>query len=309
LYMGTNAFAVEPLRAINTAFGKDNTVEVITQPDKPKGRSYKMAMSEVKEYSLDAGLTVYQPETLKADFFSDSFSRIAPDLIVVASYGKILPEYILNAPKYGCINIHASLLPEYRGAAPINRVIMDGRKTTGITIMHMAKGLDTGDIIISKETAIGENECFGELCDRLSLMGAEMIVSVIPDLVSGKATRTAQDDSLSSYADKITNEDLPVRWSLSAEEIINKIRGLSPAPCARTHVERLNKDLKIYKAKIYSGETAGEPGTVISLDGRIEIACKGGSIIITELQLEGHKRLSFKDFLNGRKLTVGDKLI
>ena len=305
LFMGTNSFAVAPLKALNES-GLFKKIYVVTQPDKPKGRSYKLAFSEVKQYALASGLPVYQPETLKNGAFDSQLAEINPDITVVASYGKILPKSVLDYPKYGSINIHASLLPEYRGAAPVNRVIMDGKNITGVTVMKMAEGLDTGDMISSKAVSIGENETFDELYDRLSTLGAEMITEAIADIVSDRAVYTPQDDSLSSYAEKIAKQDEQIDWSLSAEEIHNKIRGLSSEPGAVTRLSTDGRSLKIYSSLVADTDSLHSDFGKIVIEGkRIKVYCGCGSLYLTSMKLEGQKRLSDKDFINGRKLSDG----
>ncbi len=310
LFMGTPDFALFSLKSL-VEYSKQSDIEicgVITQPDKPKGRGYAMMPPPVKQYALEAGLDVYQPETLKDEAFFELLSTLSPDLIAVVAYGKILPKSVIDYPKYGCINVHGSLLPEYRGAAPMQRAIIDGKKKTGITIMYMAEGLDTGDMLLSRELIINENDNFENIHDGLGMLGAEMLVEIIPMLQSGAAVRVPQDDSLSSYAKKITKEDCLVDFSKDAQTVHNLIRGLSPVPLSFTHTPN-GKLLKLIESKIADRETPHERiGEVLSLDGKIEVACAKGSLYIERVLPEGKSRMSAADFIRGRNISVGDIL-
>jgi methionyl-tRNA formyltransferase len=310
LFMGTPDFALFSLKSL-VEYSKQSDIEicgVITQPDKPKGRGYAMMPPPVKQYALEAGLDVYQPETLKDEAFFELLSTLSPDLIAVVAYGKILPKSVIDYPKYGCINVHGSLLPEYRGAAPMQRAIIDGKEKTGITIMYMAEGLDTGDMLLSRELVINENDNFENIHDGLGMLGAEMLVEIIPMLQSGAAVRVPQDDSLSSYAKKITKEDCLVDFSKDAQTVHNLIRGLSPVPLSFTHTPN-GKLLKLIESKIADRETPHERiGEVLSLDGKIEVACAKGSLYIERVLPEGKSRMSAADFIRGRNISVGDIL-
>jgi methionyl-tRNA formyltransferase len=310
LFMGTPDFALFSLKSL-VEYSKQSDIEicgVITQPDKPKGRGYAMMPPPVKQYALEAGLDVYQPETLKDEAFFELLSTLSPDLIAVVAYGKILPKSVIDYPKYGCINVHGSLLPEYRGAAPMQRAIIDGKEKTGITIMYMAEGLDTGDMLLSRELIINENDNFENIHDGLGMLGAEMLVEIIPMLQSGAAVRVPQDDSLSSYAKKITKEDCLVDFSKDAQTVHNLIRGLSPVPLSFTHTPN-GKLLKLIESKIADRETPHERiGEVLSLDGKIEVACAKGSLYIERVLPEGKSRMSAADFIRGRNISVGDIL-
>ena len=310
LFMGTPDFALFSLKSL-VEYSKQSDIEicgVITQPDKPKGRGYAMMPPPVKQYALEAGLDVYQPETLKDEAFFELLSTLSPDLIAVVAYGKILPKSVIDYPKYGCINVHGSLLPEYRGAAPMQRAIIDGKEKTGITIMYMAEGLDTGDMLLSRELIINENDNFENIHDGLGMLGAEMLVEIIPMLQSGAAIRVPQEDSLSSYAKKITKEDCLVDFSKDAQTVHNLIRGLSPVPLSFTHTPN-GKLLKLIESKIADRETPHERiGEVLSLDGKIEVACAKGSLYIERVLPEGKSRMSAADFIRGRNISVGDIL-
>ena len=310
LFMGTPDFALFSLKAL-VDYSKSEDVEicgVITQPDKPKGRGYALLPPPVKQYANEINLPVYQPETLKDENFSTLLSELSPDLIVVVAYGKILPKNVIDYPKNGCINVHGSLLPEYRGAAPMQRAIIDGKDKTGITIMYMAEGLDTGDMLLKRELAIGENDNFENIHDGLGKLGADMLVEIIPMLKNGTATRTPQDDALSTYAKKITKEDCLIDFSKDAKTVHAKIRGLSPIPLSFTHTPN-GKLLKIVESRIADLSTPhSNCGEILSLNDGIEIACSTGSIYVTKVLPEGKSRMNATDFIRGRAVSVGDIL-
>ena len=310
LFMGTPDFALFSLKSL-VEYSKTTDIEicgVITQPDKPKGRGYALMPPPVKEYALEVGLDVYQPNTLKDDEFYSLLTKLDPDLIAVVAYGKILPKNVIDYPKYGCINVHGSLLPEYRGAAPMQRAIIDGKDKTGITIMYMAEGLDTGDMLYKKELPIKENDNFENIHDGLGMLGAEMLVEIIPQLQNGSSIRTPQNDELSSYAKKITKEDCLVDFSKDAKTVHNQIRGLSPFPLSFTHTPN-GKLLKLIESKVADSTTPHEcVGEILSLDGCIEIACAIGSVYIERVLPEGKARMSAADFIRGRNISVGDIL-
>lgn len=309
--MGTPDFALFSLKALVELSRATESLEicgVITQPDKPKGRGYALLPPPVKVFALEAGLPVYQPETLKDEAFSELLSTLSPDLIAVVAYGKILPKSVIDFPKYGCINVHGSLLPEYRGAAPMQRAIMDGKKKTGITIMYMAEGLDTGDMLLRRELMIKENDNFEDIHDGLGALGAEMLTEIVPMLENGSTTRTPQDDALSSYAKKITKEDCLIDFSKDAQTVHNTVRGLSPVPLSFTHLPN-GRLLKIVESRIANREAAHETvGEVLSLDNGIEVSCARGSILFTRVLPEGKTRMNAADFIRGRAISVGDIL-
>ena len=310
LFMGTPDFALFSLKSL-VEYSKSTDIEicgVITQPDKPKGRGYTLMPPPVKAYALEVGLDVYQPTTLKDEAFFELLTSLSPDLICVVAYGKILPKSVIDFPKYGCINVHGSLLPEYRGAAPMQRAIIDGKDKTGITIMYMAEGLDTGDMLLKRELPINENDNFENIHDGLGALGAEMLVEIIPMLKDGTAIRTPQDDELSSYAKKITKEDCLIDFSKDAKTVHDQIRGLSPIPLSFTHTPN-GKLLKLISSRIADTTTPHECiGEVISLDGKIEIACSIGSVYIDRVIPEGKARMSAADFIRGRNISLGDIL-
>ena len=314
LFMGTPEFASAQLRAIFEAAEENDfqIVGVLCQPDKPKGRGYKMIPPPVKEYALSVGLPVYQPTTLRDEAFAALLSELDPDLIVVAAYGKILPVNVLDYPKYGCINVHGSLLPAYRGAAPIQRAIMDGLSGTGVTIMHMAAGLDTGDMIDSVRVPISENEDFGTLYAEMGEAGARLLLSVIPRLTDGTAPRIPQDDALSNYAAKIEKEECRLSFDTPVRILHNKIRALSPSPLAFALLSHAGeeKTVKFVSSVVLSEETPdAAPGTVLSLDAKknlISVACPDGVLGVTALVPEGKGKMTAGDFIRGRKIDAGD---
>ena len=306
LFMGTPDFALFSLKALCEA--GENVIGVITQPDKPKGRGYTLTPPPVKVYAEEQGLPVYQPNTLRGEEFAALLDTLAPDLIVVVAYGKILPENVIHYPKFGCINVHGSLLPKYRGAAPMQRAIMDGDKITGITTMYMDVGLDTGDMLLKTEVAIEESDNFETIHDKLAACGAETLLRTVDGLRDGTITREKQDDSLSTYAAKIEKADCLIDFSKTAEAVHNQIRGLSPIPLSFTHTTD-GKLLKVSRAEIASREGAkGEAGTVIALDDGIVVACKQGAIRLLNVLPEGKGRMSAADFIRGRKVALGDIL-
>lgn len=301
VYMGTPDFAVLPLEHILAA--GHEVAGVFTQPDKPKGRGYELAPPPVKVCAQEHNLTIYQPKTLKDGEALKIVQGLNPDVIVVAAYGKILPKEIINLPKYGCINIHASLLPKYRGAAPIQRCILAGETETGVTVMYMDEGLDTGDMLIKEATPIGPDETAGSLHDRLAQIGARLIVKALALLENGTAPREKQNDSLSCYASMLDKSISRIDWNKTNRQVHNQVRGLNPWPVASTGLN--GKTVKIFATKC--NDKQGQPGTVLGTDP-LTVACSEGSVEILELQLEGKKRMNAADFLRGRKITPGERL-
>lgn len=301
LFMGTPDFAVASLKRL--VEDGHEVCGVITQPDKPKNRGHKMQPTPVKEYALSQDLPVFQPLKARDGEAMRIVESLAPELIVVAAYGKILPEDLLNYPQYGSINVHSSLLPAYRGAAPINWAILDGLTETGVTIMYMAKELDAGDIIHQKSTVIGEDEDALALTMRLAELGAEALSEAVTALANGTAVRIQQDHEKHTYASMLSREMSPINWNRSAWEINCQVRGLIPWPCAVT--ELAGTKFKIYKT-VVTGETDKEPGTILSADKRgIQVACGDGkSLLITELQAEGGKRMAASAYLLGHPIQI-----
>lgn len=300
VFMGTPDFAVPCLEALIKS-GYD-VCGVFTQPDKPKGRGYALAPPPVKVTALENNIPVYQPTTLKDGEALTILNELSPDCIVVVAYGKILPKDILDLPRYGCINVHASLLPKYRGAAPIQWSVINGETETGVTTMYMDVGLDTGDMIMKKSCEIGENETAGQLHDKLSSLGAQLIVDTLKALENSSATREKQDDSQSCYSPMLDKSLCRIDWNQSAQQVHNKVRGLSPWPVAVASIN--GKKVKIHQT--VKCADSGTPGEIISLSP-LTVACGCGSVIINELQLEGKKRMDSGSFLNGHKLSIGDK--
>ena len=302
LFMGTPEFAVASLKRL-VEDGHD-VCGVFTQPDKPKNRGMKMMFSPVKEYALSQNLTVYQPLKMRDGEALGIVQQLQPELIVVAAYGRILPEEILNAPKYGSINCHSSLLPQYRGAAPINWAILDGLDETGVTIMYMAKELDAGDIIHTVKTAIDIDETAQELTLRLADLGAQALSETVDMLANGTAVRTPQEHEKHTYAPMLSKALSPIDWTKSARQIHDQVRGLIPWPCASTVVG--GKNVKVFKTA-FGAETAAAAGTVVSAGKQgIEIACGDGQTLrITQLQAEGGKRMAAADYLRGHSVQVG----
>ena len=294
VFMGTPDFSVPALEKI----AQNHQVQaVVTQQDRPKGRGHKMQYTPVKEKALELNIPVFQPEKVKNPEFVDILKEMNPDVIVVIAFGQILSKEILDLPKYGCINVHASLLPEYRGAAPIQWAVIDGKKESGVTTMYMAEGLDTGDIIDKKVIELDKKETGGSLFDRLSLIGGDLILETLKHLEDGTAKRIPQDDEKSSYAGKITKELGHIDFTKSAVEIEQLIRGLNPWPSAFTHVD--DKTLKIWDAEVIDEPVKEEPGTIISTNKTLKVATGNGYLDIKELQLAGKKRMDIVSFLNG----------
>ncbi len=307
VFMGTPDFALFSLRALCEA-GED-VVGVVTQPDKPRGRGYVLTPPPVKVYAEERGIPVYQPTTLKNGAFDAELAALDPELIIVVAYGKILPKSVLAYPRHGCIDVHGSLLPTLRGAAPMQRAIMDGHPVTGITTMYMAEGVDTGDMLLRAEVAIEEDDNFETIHDKLGVCGAQTLLDTIAALKDGTLRAEPQDDALATYAAKIEKEDCLIDFSAPAKAVHDRIRGLSPIPLAFTHTPD-GKLLKVPAARM--GDRAetrlAAPGTVLSLGDGIEVACGTGSIRLLTVTPEGKKSMSAKDFINGRKLAVGDVL-
>lgn len=306
MYMGTPLFAARVLEIIRDEF-PDALIDVVTKVDTPQGRSYKLTPSETKVMAEKLGLPVFQPENLKDESFKEILEKSNPDVIVVAAYGKILPEYVLNFPKYGAINVHGSLLPEYRGAAPVNRAIMDGKTKTGVTIMYMEKGLDTGDMLSKEEVEITDDTTATELFSALAEVGGRLLSKTLRRLIKGEVTPEKQDSEKSTYAEKLTPEDRIIDWSKPALEIVRKIHGLSDEPSATTRTPD-GKLLKIFRASVSEDSPEGEIGEVVSVKKKLQVKAGDGSVLLLELQGEGSKRMKFADFINGRRIALGDKL-
>ena len=305
LFMGTPDFALASLKALCES--GENVVGVVTQTDKPKGRGYELTPPPVKQYALEKNIPVYQPKTLKGEDFDALLREIDPDMIIVVAFGKILPENVINYPKYGCINVHGSLLPKYRGAAPMQRAIIDGEKITGITTMYMDVGLDTGDMIYKEEFVIEDEHDFEDVHDGLAALGASLLLKTVNDIKEGKAPREKQNDAEMTYAAKIEKADCLIDFGKSAREIHDLIRGLSPIPLSFTHTPD-GKLLKVLKARVSAFKGEGVVGEVISLDGGITVKCGDGAIELLRVLPEGKGRMDASDFIRGRKIAIGDLL-
>lgn len=305
--MGTPDFALPTLRALCES--RHEVVGVVTKIDTPKGRGHHMTPPPIKVYALEQNIPVYQPNTLKGEEFAATLAELDPEMIVVVAYGKILPQNVLDYPKHGCVNVHGSLLPEYRGAAPMQRAIIDGKKETGITTMLMAAGLDTGDMLLKAEIEIDENDNFENIHDKLADCGAKLLIETVEKLEKGEITPEVQDESLSTYAAKIEKSDCLLDFSKDATTLHNLIRGLSPIPLSFTHTPD-GKLLKIVASRIVDAEKTVKslPGTVLSVGEDIKVACGRGIISFLTVVPEGKGRMSAADFVRGRKIAEGDLL-
>ena len=302
VFMGTPDFASASLKKlIDERF---DVVGVFTQPDTPKGRGMELCASPVKELALENGLPVFQPVKMRDGTALAQIKALEPDILVVVAYGRILPDDILAVPKYGAINVHGSLLPKYRGAAPIQWAVLNGDKITGVTTMYLASEMDTGDIIYTAETEIGEYETSGELFDRLKDMGAELLVKTLRDIDAGTAPRAPQDHSKASYVTMLDKSICPIDWNKTPREVLKHIYGLQPWPVATMELE--GKTVRVFAAKYTDGKTEKVPGAVVSTDkGGLEIACADGeTLLITELQAPGKKRMGAEDYLRGHQIKV-----
>lgn len=307
VFMGTPDFAVGSLQALCES-GKHEILAVVTQPDRPKGRGNKLLQTPVKEYALEQGLTVYQPQKVKTPEFVELLHELQPELIVVAAFGQFLSKEILELPKYGCINVHASLLPKYRGAAPIQYAIIKGEKESGVTIMQMDIGMDTGAMLDKVVVPIAENTTMGELHDALREQGATLLLQVIDKIAAGTAVAEPQDNEQATYATLLDRSMEHIDWSKTAQEVHNLIRGFNPAPSTFTKLPN-GKSLKIWASKMTGKSSAAAAGTVIETGKHsFFVACGEGVLEITEVQPESKKRMPAQVFLNGRGVQEGDLL-
>lgn len=307
VFMGTPDFAVGSLKALAES-GKHEIAAVYTQPDRPKGRGNKMLMTPVKEYALEHGFEVYQPMKVKDQEVIDQLQSFNPDLIVVAAFGQFLPKAILEMPKYGCINVHASLLPKYRGAAPIQYAIIKGEKESGVTIMQMDIGMDTGDMLAKVVVPIGEETTMGELHDGLMTAGAELLLTTIDGLEAGTVVAVPQNNDEATYATLLDRSMERIDWSKSAAEVHNLIRGFNPAPSTYTKLPN-GKSLKLWRSRVTDETAAALPGTVVQVSKKsFKVACGDGVLEILEVQPESKKRMPAQVFINGRGVQEGDVL-
>lgn len=295
IFMGTPDFSTKVLEML---IAKEDVIAVVTQPDRPVGRKRVMTPSPVKEVALQNGIEVYQPEKISQSEDLQTLIDLKPDLIVTAAFGQILPKALLDAPRLGAINVHASLLPKYRGGAPIHQAIIDGEKETGVTIMYMAPKLDAGDIISQQAIDIEANDDVGSMHDKLSFLGADLLAKTLPDIINGTNERIEQNEEEATFASNISREDERIDWSKSAQDIYNHIRGLSPWPVAYTKLD--DKNMKLYQAHIVEGKE-GKPGEIIETTKKAIIVGTGSSdaIALTDIQLSGKKRMPTANFLSG----------
>lgn len=303
VFMGTPQFAVPTLQAL--AASSHKVIAVVTQPDKPKGRGKAAAFSPVKEAALEAGIPVFQPARVRDQEFLGQLACWKPDAVIVAAFGQILPREVLELPKYGCINVHASLLPKYRGAAPIQYAVINGEKKSGVTAMFMDEGIDTGDMLKKAEVLLSEKETGDSLHDKLGALGGDLILSVLKELEEGTAVRTPQNDEASCYAKMLTKEMGCIDFSMSAQEIERLIRGLNSWPSAYTSINN-GKTLKIWDADVLDREYNGAFGEIVELTKEELLVKTGkGTLSLKEVQLEGKKRMEISAFLRGYPLKKG----
>ena len=301
VFMGTPDIAATCLSKI-IADGFE-VVGVYTQPDRPKNRGMKLAFSAVKEVAIANDLPVFQPENFKDEQIVSQLRELAPDVIAVVAYGRILPQTVLDIPAKGCINIHASLLPAYRGSAPYQWAVLDGCEKTGVSAMYLCREMDAGDVIAASETPIDPDETAGELLDRLAVIGAELLSETLTRLQSGEVAATPQDTSLVTYAPMLDKSICPIDWSKTAQQVHNHVRGLNPWPVAITELR--GQKFKIYATAIVDGEKGAQPGTILGLSKTgLKIACGEGAVEIRVLQAEGGKRMSAPDYFRGHPLEV-----
>lgn len=293
VYMGTPDFSVKPLDELNKKY---DVIAVVTQPDKKIGRKQEVRYSKVKEYALENNIKVLQPKNIREEY--KKIIDLNPDIIITCAYGQIIPKVLLDYPRYKCINIHASLLPKYRGGAPIHRCIINGEKYTGITIMYMSPKMDEGDILYQEKVDISLDDNVGSLHDKLSELGSKMIISFLPKLINNNFKRIKQDNNEATYAYNISREDEKIDFNKNTIDIYNQIRGLSPWPSAYAYLD--DKIIKIFNSKIGKSNKEGKIGEIINIyDNGIGIKTIDGEIIFTEIQIEGKKRCTVKNFLNG----------
>ena len=303
VFMGTPDFAVSTLESL--VKGGHEVIAAVTQPDKPKGRGKAVQYTPVKEKALEYEIPVYQPVKARDPEFVELLKGMDPDVIVVVAFGQLLPKAILDIPKYGCVNVHASLLPKYRGAAPIQWAVIDGEEVSGVTTMLMDEGLDTGDMLEKAEIVLDEKETGGSLFDKLSALGGELILSTLEKMENGTITRTPQGDSTTSYAKMLKKTMGEIDWHMEAVKIERLIRGLNPWPSAYTSLK--GKNVKIWSADVVAGESTGNPGRVTVTKDKLLVECGENFLSITELQLEGKKRMETAAFLRG--FTVEDQTV
>ncbi|MDO5424100.1 MAG: methionyl-tRNA formyltransferase [Eubacteriales bacterium] len=305
IFMGTPDFSVGTLEALLAS--RHEVLAAVTQPDKPKGRGKAMQFPPVKEVAVRAGIPVYQPQRVREPEFLETLKELGPDVIVVVAFGQIIPQAILDIPRYGCINVHASLLPKYRGAAPIQWAVIDGERESGVTTMQMDAGLDTGDMLLKTVVPLAPDETGGSLFDKLSDAGAKLLLETLDGLENGTIIPEKQGEATTEYAKMLTKDMGEIHWTASAKQIERLIRGLNPWPSAYTHIH--GKTLKIWKAKVQDAHSEQEPGTVLQASkGQLLIQTGEGVLAVEELQLEGKKRMDTAAFLRGYSIEEGTVL-
>ena len=301
IFMGTPDFAVPTLEAL---IEKHEVLAVVTQPDKPKGRGKKMVFPVIKEKALEHNITVYQPQKVKTPEFVEILKEYQPDIMVVVAFGQILSEEILNIPKYGCINVHGSILPQYRGAAPIQWSIINGEEFGGVTTMYMAKGLDSGDMILKAEEKIKPDDTYGSLYDRLSVIGADLLIKTLDLIENGEVKRIPQNDDEATFAPMIKPELEHINWNGKNTDIVNLIKGLNPQPVAYTMLN--DEKLKIWFAETIDGDYNGEPGTIVDVRKRdFVVMTAEGAVAVKEVQAQGGKRMSADAYMRGHAIEKG----
>lgn len=306
LFMGTPEYALSSLRAVSA---EHEIVGILTRADKPNRRGNKVEFSPVKVFALEHGIPVFQPEDMKDPTLFEQLKALSPDISVVVAFGMMIPDVIIDLPKYNTINLHGSLLPKYRGAAPMQYSVLNGDCETGVSIMYVASRLDAGDVILSKSVPLGENETYGEVHDLLADLGAQALTEALTLIVSGEVTRTPQDEAKVTFAPSISKEECVIDWTLPAATVHNRIRGLSPIPGANTRLPD-GKLLKIYRSEKVSGEYAGEPGEIVGLikkKGPV-VMTGDGAVCILSAKPEGKREMPGFEIVNGHYLNVGDRL-
>lgn len=302
VFMGTPDFSLASLDKLID--GGYEIAAVVTQPDRPKGRGKKLTPPPVKERALEACLRVLQPERVKDSGFIEALKELSPDIIIVVAYGQILPEEIINLPAMGCINVHASLLPKYRGAAPINWCIINGESRTGVTTMYMDKGMDTGDILLQRETEIGEDETAGELHDRLAVLGADLLLETLEGIQRKEVERKVQDHSAATYAPQLVRENGRVDWNLDAKSIYNIIRGTNPWPGCYTVYK--GERMKLWEAKVLEQKSRGTAGKVLEAGhGGMLVQAGSGTLLVTKIQMPSSRVMTVDEYLRGNSLETG----
>ena len=301
VFMGTPDFAEASLKKLLEE--QFDVVGVFTQPDRSRGRGMEVTFSPVKEAALQAGIPVYQPETFRDGAALEDLKQLQPDILVVVAYGKLLPDSVLALPKYGAVNVHGSLLPRYRGAAPIQWAVLNGDRVTGVTTMYLAHEMDSGDMIYQEETEIGEYETSEQLFDRLMVMGAELLVRTLRDIEAGIAPRVPQDPAEATYVSMLSKDMCPIDFSRTPREVIKWICGLQSWPVATMDIEGVT--CKVFRAVYGADHCSAVPGTLLRADSSgIEVACSGGTVIVQEIQAAGKKRMSAAEYLRGRRVKI-----